>query len=150
MNDIVWVENETRKHIIEVQKNLGKIAKNVMDRQALHDASKLVSPEAEIFAKYTERLSNMVYASDEYKQCLAEMNLHLNHYETNPHHPEHYKDGIKGMSLVDIIEMLCDWTAATKRYKNGDILKSIEINQERFGYTDELKQILINTLKEIQ
>ena len=31
------------------------------------------------------------------------------------------------------------------RHNDGDIMKSIEINQERFGYSDDLKQLLINT-----
>jgi hypothetical protein len=46
--------------------------------------------------------------------------------------------------------MLCDWKAATLRHDDGDIRRSIEINQERFGYSDELKQILINTLPLIE
>jgi hypothetical protein len=58
--------------------------------------------------------------------------------------------GIRGMSLVDLTEMLCDWKAATLRHDDGDIRRSIEINQERFGYSDELKQILINTLPLIE
>jgi len=53
---------------------------------------------------------------------------------------------IEYMNLIDIIEMLCDWKAATKRHNDGDIKKSIEINQKRFGYSDELKSILLNTL----
>lgn len=54
--------------------------------------------------------------------------------------------GILGMSLLDLIEMLCDWKAATLRHDDGDIRKSIEINQKRFGYSDELKTIFLNTL----
>lgn len=54
------------------------------------------------------------------------------------------------MNLVDIIEMLCDWKAATLRHADGDIYKSIEINQKRFGYSDELKSIFINTIKCIE
>jgi hypothetical protein len=46
------------------------------------------------------------------------------------------------MSLICLMEMLCDWIAATKRTKNSNILKSIEENQKRFGYSDELKDIL--------
>lgn len=57
--------------------------------------------------------------------------------------------GLHGMSLLDIIEMLCDWKAATLRHHDGDILRSIEINQKRFGYSDELKQILLNTAAEL-
>lgn len=56
---------------------------------------------------------------------------------------------IKGMSLLDLLEMLCDWKAATLRHNDGDILRSIEINQKRFGYSDELKQILLNTVGEL-
>ena len=51
---------------------------------------------------------------------------------------------------LDILEMLCDWKAATLRHKDGDIRKSIEINQKRFGYSDELKRIFLNTLSIIE
>lgn len=54
--------------------------------------------------------------------------------------------GVRGMSLLDLVEMLCDWIAATKRHADGDIRRSIEINQQRFGYSDEVKAILLNTL----
>ena len=53
------------------------------------------------------------------------------------------------MSLLDLLEMICDWKAATARHNDGDILKSIEINQKRFGYDDNLKKILLNTAKEL-
>jgi hypothetical protein len=67
------------------------------------------------------------------------------HYKTNRHHPEHFENGIMGMTVIDLCEMLADWKAATLRHDNGDIFKSIDINQIRFGYSDELKQIFINT-----
>ena len=51
------------------------------------------------------------------------------------------------MNLVDLIEMICDWTAATLRHDTGDIVKSIEINQKRFNYSDELKEIFLNTVE---
>jgi hypothetical protein len=51
---------------------------------------------------------------------------------------------------VDLVEMLMDWWAATKRHADGDIMESIEINQKRFGYSDELKSIFINTVKELE
>lgn len=58
----------------------------------------------------------------------------------------HKPEGLHRMSLSAVLEMLCDWLAATKRHNDGDIRKSIEINQKRFGYSDELKQILLNSL----
>lgn len=75
------------------------------------------------------------------------------HYVNNRHHPEYFKSdipeasGIKNMNLVDLVEMFCDWKAATLRHKDGDIIKSIEQNQVRFGYSDDLKAIFLNTAK---
>jgi hypothetical protein len=72
------------------------------------------------------------------------------HYAMNSHHPEHFATGIQGMSLLDVLEMLCDWKAATLRHNDGDIRRSIELNQKRFGYSDELKAILLNTLAVVE
>jgi len=67
------------------------------------------------------------------------------HQENNSHHQEAHEEGIDGMNLIDIVEMLCDWKAATLRTKNGDIQKSLEIQKERFGISDQLYNILKNT-----
>ena len=143
-------KEETYKHICQVRDELSKVVGNLLTRSNFHDLSKLQSPEAEIFEEYTGKLSKSTYGSDEYKQFLKDMKPALDHhYQANSHHPEHYENGIKGMSLLDIIEMICDWRAATLRHENGDIMKSIEINQKRFGYSDELKQIFINTVNEL-
>jgi len=68
------------------------------------------------------------------------------HYEMNRHHPEHFADGIDGMNLLDIVEMLCDWKAATLRHKDGDLRKSIETNAVRFKISPQLKRIILNTI----
>ena len=79
---------------------------------------------------------------------MKELNTALqHHYAYNRHHPEHFSKGINDMTLVDIVEMLCDWKAASMRQHDGNLLKSIEINATRFGYDDQLKQIFINTAK---
>lgn len=55
-------------------------------------------------------------------------------------------NSFKQMNLIDITEMLMDWSAAIDRNKNGNIFDSIEINQKRFGYSDEVKELLKNTM----
>ena len=70
------------------------------------------------------------------------------HYAANSHHPEHYENGIDGMTLIDVLEMLCDWKAATERHADGDIMRSLEVNRERFGISDQLANILANTVRE--
>ena len=141
---------DTINHIISVRKYLTDIIKALNVRYAYHDYTKLIEPEKSVFDRVTPNLKELTYGSDEYKAQLKEMQHALDHhYENNPHHPEHYENGIRGMNLVDLIEMICDWKAASERHSDGDIMKSIEINQKRFGYSDELKQILINTINHI-
>jgi hypothetical protein len=138
---------DTYKHIQTVQNFLRYVINDFVNRSLWHDQSKLVSPEVEVFDEYTPLLATSTYGSDEYKGFLTGMKVGLDHhYAANTHHPEHYPDGIQGMNLLDVLEMLCDWKAATMRHNNGDIRKSIEINQQRFGYSDELKTLLLNTL----
>ena len=140
--------NDTYKHIEKVQELMKAFIEDLNFFSLSHDYSKLETPEKEIFDIYTPKLKECTYGSDEYKTYLKEMQIALDHhYELHRHHPEHFKNGIKEMDLVDLIEMICDWKAATLRHDDGDISKSIEINQERFGYSDELKQILLNTVE---
>ena len=141
----------TRKHIDEVRNLIQTMIYELNSRLIHHDESKLESPEREIFDEYTPKLKSTTYGSDEYKGYLKEMKVALDHhYANNRHHPEHFENGIKDMNLIDIIEMFCDWKAATMRHDDGDIFKSIDHNQEkRFHYTDELKSIFVNTAKDI-
>lgn len=141
----------TYEHIHEVQRLIGRAVEMLLKRQTEHDQSKLKPPEAEIFQQYTDRLRGSTYGSEEYKTCLAEMKPALDHhYAANRHHPEFFgAAGIRGMHLIDVLEMLCDWKAATLRHNDGDLRRSIEINQQRFGYSDELKGILLNTAESL-
>ncbi len=49
------------------------------------------------------------------------------------------------MNLIDLVEMLCDWKAASMRHHDGNIRRSIEINGDRFGLSPQLVRILENT-----
>jgi len=122
----------------------GFLAKQVCE----HDRSKLRDPEKAIFDEFTPKLKHSTYGSDEYKQFLADMQMGLkHHYAENRHHPEHFENGIRDMTLIDIVEMLLDWKAASERHGDGDLFRSIELNQGRFGYSDDLKMILANTAR---
>lgn len=141
---------ETWKHIHEVELLLGKVISELHDRALNHDRSKLHSPEVECFAVYTPKLAGMRYGSPEYKECLRKMAPTLaHHYRNNSHHPEHYVDGIVGMSLIDLLEMLCDWKAASMRTDKGSLIESLRINRERFKMSDQLFAILVNTAEDL-
>jgi hypothetical protein len=137
---------ETRKHQELVRYFLRKAVSDLLQRAEGHDQSKLEKYELDGFVEYTPKLRGTTYGSDEYKIYLQEMKPFLDHhYQENRHHPEHFKDGINGMNLIDILEMFCDWLAATKRHADGDIIKSIEINKGRFSYGYTLAEIFKNT-----
>lgn len=139
---------ETQKHIEKVRKYIRFITDKLTTRGVNHDAVKLDTPEVEVFAEYTDILKNLEYNSPEYKENLSKLSVALDHHYANcRHHPEHFQNGINDMNLVDIVEMLCDWKAASERQHNGNLLTSIEQNANRFKMTDQLKQILLNTAK---
>ena len=143
--------SDTVAHIQEVRKLMDIAIEELKKRAEFHDSSKLEDNEKKIFDYYTPKLKDCTYGSEEYNHYLKEMKPALDHhYAANRHHPEHYNNGISEMNLIDLIEMICDWYAATKRHKDGDIERSLEINQSRFGYSDELKKLLSQTISEIK
>lgn len=149
---------ETEAHIRRVRFFMFRGIDNLRERYKNHDASKLIEPELTPFNIATPKLASLEYGSEEYKQSLKDLGPALNHhFEHNDHHPEHYENGVRGMSLMALLEMLCDWRAASERVKqrtdDPEKVKTFEsglkFNQERFGYSDELAEILLNTAREL-
>ena len=142
--------HDTRAHISRVQSLMGLCIAELEIRSGLHDESKLKDPEKAIFDEMTPKLKDSTYGSEEYKGFLSEMKPALDHhYAHNSHHPEHYPNGIRGMSLLDLIEMLCDWKAAGERHADGSMQRSLEINQSRFQIDEQLAGVLRNTAIEM-
>ena len=141
---------DTMSHILRVSTILMTFVEKIINRSNTHDRTKLQSPEKEFYDIHTPILNQLVYNSDEYKKNLENLKEPLSHhYSKNKHHPEHYENGINDMTLIDLLELLADWIAASERHSTGDILKSIESNQQRFGIDPQLTKILINTIKEL-
>lgn len=140
--------NETRKHIAIVGAYISFVVGILQQRAANHDKTKLEDPELPLFTEYTEKLAGCTYGSDEYKEFLEGLKPALiHHYSMNRHHPEHFLNGIDDMNLIDVMEMICDWKAATLRHNDGNILKSIDINTKRFNIDPQLAKILKNTVE---
>ena len=132
-----------------VARTLGFICIQLKHRGETHDGSKMVDPELPYFDKYTPMLQTIKYDSPEYKQSLKDLQVALkHHYAENSHHPEHFENGVNGMTLIDLVEMFADWWAATHRTDSGDIMKSIDINEKRFEMGPQLASIFRNTAKE--
>ena len=138
---------DTNKHRSFVRMLMYEIAKDIIDRADHHDDSKLLPPEKELFDEYTPKLKGCTYGSPEYKEYLKGLKQALDHhYSENRHHPENFANGMNGMNLVDMVELICDWFAATLRHDDGDINKSLQINKDRFNMDDQTVAVLKNTV----
>ena len=137
---------ETWAHIETVRKYIKVFTDKLTQCGIDHDKTKLESPEAEGFAKVNEKLKTLTYGTPEYEENLKELQTTLqHHYAKNKHHPEHYKNGVNDMTLIDLLEMMADWKASTYRQHDGNLLQSLEKNAERYGISKQLLQILKNT-----
>jgi len=125
------------------------IAEKIFWRALLHDWSKLMCQDEFFgFAEITHKLKDSTYGSEEYKKNLASVQKTIQyHYARQPHHPEHFKNGVNEMTLVDVIELLCDWRSSVKRHADGCIWRSITINKDRFKMGEILPNILRNSVK---
>lgn len=138
---------QTMRHIETVRNYLGACIRELLTRQEQHDQSKLEAPEVDAYDAITHQLRGLTYGSEEYRAILRAQKPAIDHhYQCNRHHPEFHPNGYRDMTLIDLLEMLCDWKAATLRHGDGDIQKSIVINQNRFGYSEELAQFFRNTI----
>lgn len=141
---------DTKEHIGKVQARLQEIAHRLTIRAVHHDLSKLVEPEKPLLDAFGSQTNLPPYGSPAERarfDVLAE--FRKLHYAANDHHPEHTAEGFRGMSLLSLIEMLCDWDAAGARHVSGSIQQSLQFNRERFNISDELYAILENTVKEL-
>ncbi|MCA9366740.1 hypothetical protein KC887_00545 [Candidatus Kaiserbacteria bacterium] len=137
---------DTLLHIKRVNALLLEFVHRLLHRAAVHDNSKLSDQEKPYYDKLTPLLSKSDYGSRQYTEFLKELKPALkHHYARNSHHPEHYRRGILDMDLLDIVEMFCDWKAASERHETGNIYRSIEYNSNRFKMTKQLTQIFVNT-----
>lgn len=135
----------TTKHKAWVFIYVASFCLRLLWRAIVHDLSKYRSPEAEIFAEVLPELEDTTYGSEEYEELLDRLGPALeHHYEHNRHHPEHFDHEdfrgrpIRAMNLLDVVEMFCDWRAAVRRHRDGNIAQSVRTNAERYGFDDDL------------
>lgn len=142
-------QRDTLDHIDKVDDNLKAVARNLARRRYEHDASKLEEPELSGYEGLARALKGLRYGTPEHRAAFAPYKeIIKHHYAHNRHHPEHWQLGVTDMSLLDIIEMLCDWKAANDR-NDGDFGHSIQLSVSRFNISEQLHAILINTAKEL-
>lgn len=143
---------DTARHIGIVRKYIrDDVVSNFLVRAEVHDKSSLQEPEKSFYDTWRPVLSAMQYNSPEYLEAIKKLSPAIqHHYEANSHHPEHYPNGINGMSLFDLIEMIIDWKAAIERKGTSEgVLDNFERSCQRFQIEPQLAQIIQNTVAEM-
>jgi len=142
-------ENEIREHIKKVQLKLMHFCYILMERGTNHDKSKLEFPELEGF-KEMDKEPPFPYGSQEYKEKKSRYSwLFEHHYKKNRHHPDAWTDNYTFPfcpDLVDLVEFLCDNISYKEDMSYCEAKKLIEIQTKRYGFSEELSDILQNTL----
>lgn len=160
MRELYEYTNYTNKHINAVNYNMKLVEKEFVKikpnsnteneiemRGICHDASKLNDQdERDGYIHMNMELKNVEYGSDKYKEIMDKYNDVIQlHYSNNSHHPEHYSNGINGMSLLDKIEMICDWCAVIKVKQLQDSFNdSFLLNKKRFNISDDEFEKIMN------
>lgn len=138
---------DTLAHIHRVQYHLGKVTDLLTVRGDEHDQSKLGPVEKPLIDALAPQLEAVEYGSDDYKAVQEKYaDFYRIHYAQGRHHPQRFEDGIAGMNLVDIMEMFCDWKAASERNGN-EFARSVEIGIERFKVEPQFAAILRNSVE---
>ena len=137
---------DTIDHIQKVQLYLQQIIDDLQSRLLVHDRSKLLPPELDGYAGLSDAVRGLKYGTDEYKAAFEPFKIIIkHHYEANDHHPEHFQSGVAGMDMLQIIEMVADWKAASTRSSDA-LTPSLDASFKRFGIDDQLGLIIRNTV----
>ncbi|MEM8535882.1 MAG: DUF5662 family protein [Chloroflexota bacterium] len=125
---VAFYEQRTNEHIERVRRCLAVMARvtnyaqELNERGSMHDASKFGPVERIPYTWLTEYYrcqhygQPFTYPAGVEEQVQAAIQHHVT---TNRHHPEFHADP-NNMSDVDLIEMICDWTAMAQEFgQNG-------------------------------
>ena len=149
--------SEETKTLVTILRHVGIVRRNikhfsqVLDRRAeIHDISKLSLEEFRGFVEVNQIARQYPFGSKEYKESLKDNNVINLHFSRNSHHPEFYPNGIDDMSLLDIIEMVCDWKAASETYGQTSFTDALAIQADRFKINKEQWYLIGLIAKELE
>lgn len=142
--------NAYMQNILDHKRKVGyylqRVVSALFERAVLHDYSKFTPQEFPQYAAALPRFEKSAYGSEEYKVCCRAIKPAIeHHFRVNSHHPEHYPNGVNDMDLLDVVEMVCDWIAASQRVPGGTL--RLDLQRERFGIDDQLFGIIERTVE---
>ena len=124
------------RHIMTVQLILRTLAREMLNRADAHDLSKLGPDEFGGMIAIDRIADKCGLNSPEYMAALSGGAIQL-HVSRHSHHPEYHVSGVQNMSLLDIVEMVCDWKAANVLRGHPEWNESVRMMSERLGLSSE-------------
>lgn len=137
---------DLQQHRAWVAEGMHYIIREIATRSHNHDDSKMSEIERDAYIEPVWQLNHdgPEYGTEEYKALCKQMGEGWKHHiKHNDHHPEHFDNDLSKMNLVQLIEMVCDWRAASKR-KGNHPAKAIEFMKAELS--PQLEAILRNTI----
>lgn len=140
---------DTMIHKFNVFTVMNLLIKDSVNRAIAHDNSKMESPEKEIYDKFIPQLKPVKYGTPEYIAVTSQMKKEggNHHNQVNRHHPEYFENRVDGMNIIDLLEMICDWFAASIR-SDSPFLEGLNSNIKRHNISPQLENIIRNTYNE--
>lgn len=155
---ITFFTQRTDQHIQRVINNMNLMDgfKNIslqtlQERGAAHDQSKYEEPERLAYIWLTWYHKQRKDGVDiEYPDGVQEaVNKAIKHHtESNRHHSEAHTS-VNDMSCLDVVEMVCDWTAISQEYGADTCLAWVEANVSKFGFNDDMLAFIYETISEL-
>ena len=140
---------KTMRHIRTIQGYMTLIGTEWVERTRRHDESKLDDIELYGYVGIAEATKGLTAGSQEYLDALEPYKTVIRrHYILNDHHPEHFANRVNGMNLIQVLEMVCDWIAASTD-REMHPMQSIDAQCTRFNIDAQLKKIIINTMEHL-
>ena len=135
-------------HISRVQENLSQIRAILEVRGIAHDRTKFLAIEFDAFVKAQPKFKEANYDSPEYQECVDMIRPSIDHHHANNrHHIAFYKKGFSDMNLLDILEMLADWEAASRRNLDLPFADSLPKAFEKYSIPSNVQRHIVATLK---
>jgi len=143
-----------KRNLLLMTRYLNLSKKSLLNIAINHDESKFKEPEriAYIWMNwvfYCKDNNIHFYLSNDIKAIIEQGHLH--HITNNLHHPESHQN-INNMSELNIVEMICDWTAINEELSinNGSCLSwaTKEIDK-KWQFSDEMKIFIFSTIHEL-
>jgi len=144
--------SDLQEHKMLVTNYLQKVISDLVDRAIHHDDSKLSDEEYPEYSSAFGEFKRNSFGSPGYKNAFASIsNAWEHHSQSNRHHPEYYQNGICGMTLTDIIEMICDWKGSSEREGSTTSFDDgLAIQVLKLGIDSQLLQIIKNSIAELE